>query len=61
VTLDAGEGMRLSFILWADEDAYQSALPNMLLQAADLMGPHLTAPSRVLIQGEVISDDLTTR
>ena len=61
VTFDAGEGKRLSFILWANEDAYQIALPNMLVQAAELMGPHLTAPSRVLFQGEVISDDLTTR
>jgi hypothetical protein len=61
VTFDAGEGKRLSVVLWADEQAYRAALPNMLVQAAELMGPHLTAPSRVLFQGEVVSDDLTTR
>lgn len=61
VTFDAGEGKRLSFILWADERAYQAAVPSMLAQAAQLMGPHLTAPSRVLYQGDVVADDLTTR
>jgi hypothetical protein len=61
VTFDAGDGKRLSVVLWADENAYQTALPNMLVQAAELMGPHLTAPSRVVFQGEVVSDDLTTR
>lgn len=61
VTFEAGDGKRVSFILWEDEQSYQAALPNMLVQAAELMGPHLTAPSRVLFQGEVISDDLTTR
>lgn len=59
VTFDAGEGRRLSVNLWADEQAYQAALPAMLAQAAQLMGPHLTGPSRVLYQGDVVADDLT--
>ena len=61
VTFDAGEGRRLSVNLWADEQAYQAAVPAMLAQAAQLMGPHLTGPSRVLHQGDVVADDLTTR
>jgi heme-degrading monooxygenase HmoA len=61
VTFAAGEGRRLSVNLWADEQAYQAAVPEMLAQAAQLMGPHLTGPSRVLYQGDVVADDLTNR
>jgi phage-related minor tail protein len=61
VTIDTGEGRRLSVNLWADEQAYQAAVPEMLAQAAQLMGPHLTGPSRVLYQGDVVADDLTNR
>ena len=60
VTFDAGEGRRLSVNLWADEHAYEAAAPAMLAQAAQLMAPHLTGPSRVLHQGDVVADDLTT-
>ena len=33
----------------------------MLAQAGQLMGPHLTGPSRVLHHGDVVADALTTR
>ena len=61
VTFDAGEGRRLSVNLWADEQSYQAAVPAMLAEAAQLMGPHLTGPSRVLHQGDVVAEDLTAR
>ena len=61
VTFDAGKGRRLSVNLWADEQAYQEVVPAMLAQAAQLMGPHLTGPSRVVYQGDVVADDLITR
>jgi hypothetical protein len=32
----------------------------MLAQAAQLMGPHLAGPSRVLHHGDVVADDLAT-
>ena len=60
VTFDAGEGRRLSVNLWADEQAYEAAVPAMLAEAAQLMAPHLTGPSRVLHQGDVVAEDLAT-
>jgi hypothetical protein len=60
VAFDAGEGRRLSVNLWVDEHAYQAAVPTMLEEAVQLMGPHLTGPSRVLFQGDSVADDLTT-
>jgi heme-degrading monooxygenase HmoA len=61
VVLDAGEGRRITVALWESEQAYQAATPAMGAQAERLVNPYLTAPSRVIYQGPVVADHLTTR
>ena len=57
LTVDAGDGKRAIVTLWEDERASVASRRVLEPEAAKLSG----GPSRVVYQGEVIADDLTTR
>ena len=61
VVLDAGEGRLITIAFWESEQAYQAAAPAIRAQAAQLINPHLQGASRVIYQGPVVADHLTTR
>jgi hypothetical protein len=61
VVLDAGAGRLITVALWASERAYQAAAPAIRAQAERRINPHLQAASRVVYQGPVVADHLTTR
>ena len=45
-------GRRVTVVLWESAQAYKAATPAMRAQAERLINPHLTAPSRVIYQGQ---------
>ena len=57
LTVDLGAGKRAIVTLWEDERASVAARGTLEPEAAKLAG----GPSRVVYQGEVVADDLTTR
>ena len=58
---DAGDGRRVTVTLWEDEEAQAAATLVLQPHAARILQPHLAAPAKIVYQGPVISDDLTTR
>lgn len=60
VAVDAGDGRRLSVALWESEQAQAAATLVLQPQAERLMGPLWSSPSRIVYQGAVVADDLTT-
>jgi len=61
VTIDAGDGRRVSVVLWESEQAQATSAPVLQPQAERLMGALWSSPSHIVYQGLVVADDLTAR
>ena len=61
ISLDLGDGRTVTVALWESAQAQQDASAALRQHAERLIFAHTTEPPRIVYQGNVIADDLTTR
>jgi hypothetical protein len=61
ISLDAGEGRHVSIALWDSAAAAQTAGPHLGPHYERLLAPHTASPGRVVYEGPVVTETLTTR
>ena len=62
LTVDAGEGRVVTIALWESEQAQAAAAGTLAPEAERLMAPSVAGgPARIVYQGPVVANDLTTR
>jgi hypothetical protein len=61
LSLDAGEGRHVSIALWDSAAEAEAAGPDLGLHYQRLLAPQTAGPGRVVYEGPVVPETLTTR